>query len=137
MNMYNVFKQRVIDGRDNLNDLDELDQVALGRVWTGLKAKEHGLVDEIGGLHDAIEIAKTEAGIKNSKYVEIVELPEVRDFSFFDLFNDDETNINLTQISFNDIFPEEMAKQLEALNIIPVIMNDEIQFIMPYNISLN
>ena len=136
MNMYNVFKQRVIDGRDNLNDLNELDQVALGRVWTGSKAKDHGLVDEIGGLHDAIEIAKTEAGINQNIDVEIVELPEVRDFSFFDFFNDDETNI-VTQISFNEIFPEEMAKQLEALNIIPVIMNDEIQFIMPYNISLN
>ena len=61
MSIYDTFKQRVIDGRDDLNHMQELDEVAHGRVWTGIKAKEHGLVDEIGGLHDAIEIAKNEA----------------------------------------------------------------------------
>ena len=36
-----------------------------------------------------------------------------------------------------DLFPEEMAQKLEALNIVPVIMNDEIQLIMPYSINVN
>ena len=68
---------------------------------------------------------------------ELVELPEVKDFSFFDLFTDEDTSINLNKISLSDIFPDEMATQLETLNIVPVVMNDEIQFIMPYNIVLD
>ena len=137
MDMYNIFKQRVIDGRDDLNDIEKLDEIAFGKVWTGLKAKDYGLVDEIGGLHDAIDIAKEEAGISDETDIEIVELPEVRDFSFIDLFKNEDTNINLAKISLDDIFPDEMAEQLETLNIVPVIMNDEIQFIMPYNISID
>ena len=34
-----------------------VDSVAQGRVWTGIQAKERGLVDEIGGLEDAISYA--------------------------------------------------------------------------------
>jgi len=137
MSMYNTFKQRVIDGRENLNDIDELDDIALGRVWTGLKAKEHGLVDEIGGLHDAIEIARKEANIEDNRDIDIIELPEISEFNFFNIFNDDNTSINLTKLSLIDLFPEEMAQKLEALNIVPVIMNDEIQLIMPYSINVN
>ena len=56
---------------------------------------------------------------------------------FFNIFNDDNTSINLTKLSLIDLFPEEMAQKLEALNIVPVIMNDEIQLIMPYSINVN
>ena len=37
----------------------------------------------------------------------------------------------------NDLFPKPMAEQLDILNIIPVIINDEIQFLMPYQININ
>jgi len=134
MSMYDTFKQRVIDGRNTLNDKDELDNIALGRVWTGNKAKQYGLVDTIGGLHDAINIAKEHANIKGD--IDLVELPEVNDFNIFDLFKDD-NDTNIIKISIDDLFPEEMSKQLEALNLIAVIINDDIQLIMPYEISLN
>jgi len=137
MEMYQTFKQRVIDGRDNLDDINILDDIALGRVWTGDKAHMHGLVDVIGGLHDAIDIAKESAGISSDEDIDIIELPEIKDFSFMDLFKDDKEDVDIRKISMSDLFPDEMAKQLDVLNIIPVIMNDEIQFIMPYNININ
>jgi protease-4 len=42
---------------------DQLEQVARGRIWTGADAKERGLVDELGGLHEAVLAAKQLAKI--------------------------------------------------------------------------
>ena len=41
----------------------DVDKVGRGRVWTGSQAKELGLVDELGGLSKAIELAKRLAGL--------------------------------------------------------------------------
>ena len=52
---YNDFLQLVADNRDMT--LEQVDNVAQGRVWSGKKAKELGLVDELGNLDDAITAA--------------------------------------------------------------------------------
>lgn len=38
-------------------------QLAKGRVWTGQQAAAHGMVDHLGGLEQAVELAKTAAGL--------------------------------------------------------------------------
>ena len=43
--------------------LSETRKVAKGRVWTGEDALQHGLVDQLGGLADAVQIAKQQAGL--------------------------------------------------------------------------
>ena len=58
---YDIFLTRCAEGRNIAKE--ELDQIAQGRVWTGAKAKELGLVDELGGLDRALEIAVEKAGI--------------------------------------------------------------------------
>ncbi|WP_353539611.1 signal peptide peptidase SppA [Colwellia sp. KU-HH00111] len=45
--------------------LEQVDAIAQGRVWSGKKAKELGLVDELGNLTDAIDAAAQLAGIEN------------------------------------------------------------------------
>jgi len=52
---YDLFVKRCADGR-KMKD-SAIRKIAEGRVWTGQKAKEIGLVDEIGGLDKAIQIA--------------------------------------------------------------------------------
>lgn len=54
-NGYELFLTRCSDGRGI--SMEELDKIAQGRVWTGSTAKELGLVDELGGLDKALEIA--------------------------------------------------------------------------------
>ena len=135
MTTYDTFKQRVIDGRKTLNDKNELDDIALGRVWGGKKAKEHGLVDKIGGIHDAIEMAKEYSNIEGD--YDVIELPEVKSFSIFDLFKNENDNSSIIEISIDDLFPDEISQQLKTLNLIPVVINDEIQLIMPYQIDIN
>ncbi len=58
---YDLFLTRCSEGRGIAKD--ELDKIAQGRVWTGTAAKELGLVDELGGLDRALEIACQKAGV--------------------------------------------------------------------------
>jgi protease-4 len=47
----------------------EVREVADGRILTGAEAKERGLVDEIGNFYDAVELAKTEAGLSGEPHL--------------------------------------------------------------------
>jgi len=58
--VYTLFTSRVADGRTL--ELADVQTVARGRVWIASDAKEHGLVDELGGLTTATRIAKEIAG---------------------------------------------------------------------------
>ncbi|SDC36829.1 signal peptide peptidase SppA [Niabella drilacis] len=60
--IYEQFKQRVAEGRKR--DTAYIETIAQGRVWTGLRAKEIGLIDRYGGLQDAIDAAAKKAGLK-------------------------------------------------------------------------
>lgn len=57
--VYRTFKQRVSQGRDM--SLDEVELVARGRIWSGADAQRVGLVDRLGGLDLAIELAREQA----------------------------------------------------------------------------
>ena len=72
---YDLFVKRCADGR-KMKD-EAIRKIAEGRVWTGTKAKEIGLVDEIGGLEKAITIA-AKLG-KTTKY-RMVTYPAKKDF---------------------------------------------------------
>ncbi len=61
---YRTFLSRVSEGRDM--PIDSVDKVGQGRVWLGSKAKELGLVDELGGLDTAIQLAAKLAGISKN-----------------------------------------------------------------------
>ena len=58
---YDLFTMRCADGRGMTQA--QIDAIGQGRVWTGEMALERGLVDVLGGLDDAIEIAVKKAGI--------------------------------------------------------------------------
>lgn len=64
-NGYDEFLALVARGRNMTKE--QVDQVAQGRVWSGIDAKRLGLVDELGDLHQAIESAAKLAKISNYK----------------------------------------------------------------------
>ncbi len=70
-NVYNTFLSHVAEGRKM--EKNAVDSIGQGRVWSGLNAKEIGLVDEIGGIRKAVEIAQERAGIDDFR---LVVLPE-------------------------------------------------------------
>lgn len=73
--IYTQFTTKAAEGRKM--DLATLQGLAEGRVWTGTDAKERGLVDELGNLEKAIEIAAKEAKIKDYS---VKYLPVQKDF---------------------------------------------------------
>jgi protease-4 len=62
--IYTTFVAKVAEGRRRC--VDEIDAIARGRVWTGADARRIGLVDELGGLRDAVRIARARAGLPES-----------------------------------------------------------------------
>ncbi|MDB5284134.1 MAG: signal peptide peptidase SppA, type [Bacteroidota bacterium] len=73
---YREFKQRVADGRKK--DTAYIETIAQGRVWTGNQGLGLGLVDEIGGLDEAIAYAAKQANLKDYR---IKEYPEEKSFA--------------------------------------------------------
>ena len=65
---------------------DEIDLIARGRVWSGLKGIDINLIDMIGGLDEAINIAKQMANIEDETSVRLIYYPKKRSF-FNQLFN--------------------------------------------------
>ena len=61
--VYTTFKLRVSEGR-SLN-MEKVEDLSKGRIWSGKDAVENGLVDTIGGLEDAIKAAAKMAAIEN------------------------------------------------------------------------
>jgi len=59
--IYEDFVAKVARGRGRT--VAEIEGIARGRVWTGSDALGVGLVDELGGLHDAVRIARQRAGL--------------------------------------------------------------------------
>jgi len=49
-------------------DVDYVDSIAQGKVWTGVEALDNGLVDELGGLDRALEVAAELAGLQEGSY---------------------------------------------------------------------
>lgn len=74
--IYNLFLNKVSQGRKL--PAAKVAEIAQGRVWSGVTAKEIGLVDEIGGLNKAIEYAAVQAKLGNDW--EIAEYPAVTSF---------------------------------------------------------
>ena len=67
--IYGDFTQKVADGRGMTQA--NVDSIGQGRVWTGINAKEIGLVDEIGGLNDAIAFAVETAALEDYRLDEM------------------------------------------------------------------
>ena len=72
--IYGVFLERVSEAR-NMTTAD-VDAIGQGRVFTGRQAMAVGLVDQVGGIEDAVRLAAAEAGFPDDATIEWVSLPE-------------------------------------------------------------
>ncbi|MBR0046015.1 MAG: signal peptide peptidase SppA [Bacteroidaceae bacterium] len=64
---YELFTKRCADGRKMKQD--DIKKIGEGRVWTGIHAKQIGLVDELGGLNEAISKAKQLAKVDEASII--------------------------------------------------------------------
>jgi protease-4 len=98
---YDEFIGQVAEFRDK--DLNEVDEVARGRVWIATDAQEHGLVDKLGDLDDAVASAAELAGFAEGEYqIEFVE----EELSFAELIALELTMISAPISKLLDIGPQ-------------------------------
>lgn len=116
--IYEQFLTRAAEGRDMTRE--EVHRIGKGRVWTGNKAKDLGLVDEIGGLSRAIELAKERAGIPLEEEVKLIVFP--KKISLFQAF------FGRRQFKLNHGLDSKLEKILSFLNLLE---KDKIWAIMP------
>ena len=83
------------------DDDDELDDIALGRIWTGIGAEKVFLADEVGGLNTAIEIAKEM--LEETGSIMIHEYPKIYNTSMDFSFDSNEV------VLFPDLLPEALS----------------------------
>lgn len=74
--IYEEFLDVVSEGRNM--DRNAVDSVAQGRVWTGEQALDHNLVDDIGGLREALVAARADAGIEPGQRTALRIFPPTR-----------------------------------------------------------
>ncbi len=129
--IYDTFLSRVAEGRNMTKE--QVNQIAQGRVWTGVMAKKIGLVDELGGLDAAIASAAEEAELTDFK---LREFPKAKD-PFNILLRKMQGNINwqtqLVEATKNTGY-EGFVKQLTDLQKWGT--QHSVQAIMPYNIKV-
>jgi protease-4 len=71
--LYDEFVRKVAEGRGMTEE--KVRELAQGHVYSGARGKEIGLVDELGGLQTALELAKRKAGIQPGDEFDIIEIP--------------------------------------------------------------
>ncbi len=123
---YDTFISHVANGRNMSKE--QVDEVGQGRVWSGENALELGLIDQLGGLQDAILLAAEIAGVENYR---TVPLPSQAD-PFEELFKTGTENIRARFLK-NEL--GEAYRYYEQLNKLPQM--NGIYARMPYDMSIN
>ncbi len=127
---YQAFLERVAEARGMTTD--EVHAVAQGRVWSGKMALEHGLVDELGGLERAIELAKEKAGFKASDRFELVVYPEKKSI-FEALLTSLLQSRSSTSLPFEAMRPQEL---LDRSPLLKSLARGGTHALMPFQLEL-
>ena len=125
-NGYELFVKRCADGRGM--STEAIKKIAEGRVWTGAAAKELGLVDELGGLDKALEIAAQKA--------------EVDSYSVINFPSPENPILSLLNNSKEDYIQGQISNTMgEYYDYIKFIQNmkdkDHIQARMPFTLNIH
>lgn len=124
-NGYKLFVKRCSEGRNM--PIEDIEKIAEGRVWTGVNAKEIGLVDELGGLERALEIAAEKADIETYSTISYPKKAGLLS--------------SLIDKSKNDYIERELSNSLgESYDFLKFINNieetDRIQARMPFDLRI-
>ena len=127
--IYLQFKKRVAAGRGMT--VEQVNVIARGRVWTGRDALRIGLVDELGGLKDAIAYASKSAGIKEQR---VLYYPLVKEDKLGEILEKLEDSEKISASS-NPQIPQSLVHYYNQLKKLESYQG--MQMRMPYEISIN
>jgi protease-4 len=136
---YNDFVPKVASGRSK--EVQYIDSIGQGRVWTGEQAKERGLVDEYGGLDRAVEVAKQLAKIPADKGVRRVILPYPQTFlqQLLSTSNDDEateTKAREQQEALLATLPQDAQRAFRYALLLDRMKEGDAMLLMPFDLRV-
>lgn len=126
--IYNTFKSRVSEGRKR--NMEYVDSIAQGRVWTGTRGMSVGLVDEIGTLSDAVKAAASMAKITTYRLKEYPEKKNILE----QLFNNYKRTVSMrlieSELGADQLLMMQQVKKVKAMVGVP-------QTALPYTITVH
>ncbi len=127
--IYSQFLDRVSQGRKMTKE--QVNVIARGRVWTGTDALKIGLVDELGGINEAIAFAAKTAGIKDKK---ILYYPLKKEDKWVELIEQLEDEKDSEISAKSQALPEELLMHYRQLKKIESMTG--IQMRMPFELVI-
>ncbi len=118
LGFYDTFITKAAEGRDT--DPAAIDRVARGRVWSGEQALEVGLVDQLGGFREALDVAKELAGIDPDDEVSLVLLPAQRTM-LEEILDTPSSSVLPVDDRLRAVLPEVDASMSHLLTVAPLL----------------
>ena len=128
--IYQQFTTKAARGRNI--DLERLEELAGGQVYTGRDAKQNGLVDELGTLKDAIRAAKQLAGLDPDAKVGLEILPEAKNPLEMIFENDFDSEREAKVLGSLGHFTPELIKPLRRAHQLRQVLQEPAALVMPY-----
>jgi protease-4 len=139
--IYDQFLDKVVDGRQRAGmkmDRAHLEkEVAGGRVWTGRQAKLHFLIDELGGLDDAVAAAWKMAGQPAEKTPEILQLPKSKGVLDSLLERSGESHLATPELARLLGQVPEARRLLAPAEALLQLRGEPVWLLLPYRLELN
>ena len=110
---------------------EQIDSVGGGRVWSGTRAKQIGLVDELGTLNDAVKFAAQKAGLKSYEVSSYPKSMTPFEQIFKDL-NEDDISARVVKNKIGKANYELLEQIVEERKL-----QSEVKMEMPYQIKIN
>jgi protease IV len=129
---YKDFVTKAAKGRNM--SYDELHKVAQGRIWSGEDALKIGLVDRLGGLDEAIALAKEKSKIPAGEKVSIKYYPRQKTVfeSIMEMSGEDVTDAVVKQMS-----PEIFSRIEEETKLLGIFKNAPVALYTPEKVVIN
>jgi protease-4 len=132
---YDLFVRRVAEGRGER--VANVDDIAQGRIFTARQAVDNGMIDHIGGLHDAIQAARKQAGLETSHLISLPKPKTLADLLFNPEGDEIVAPLKSLQFSAESMLLQELLKHRGAsymLNLAVAMRNQTMLTAMPFYI---
>ncbi len=136
---YSIFTEKAAKGRKM--PIEKLQELAQGRIYSGMRAKKFGLVDELGSLDDAIAHAKKLAGIKPDDKIQKMILPKATS-PFEQLFGPIDTDARAVSMlgksisSVLNMVDRGLLEKMDILTFINIMSKESCMAVMPFHLSI-
>lgn len=134
--IYSQFTSKAAAGRKM--QVEALEKLARGRIYTGEQAKKIGLIDEVGSLEDAIAAAKKSAGLDPAVKLELLELPKPVS-PFESLLGPIDATAKTREAALSRLLGElapQLAPELRRLRVMELFARERVLMLMPYSLRI-